>query len=254
MPRGLLAASKRKTGSKGKKGGTASIAKGTRATAKRDRATDPSNESTSKTEPDVKSRPSVEKRTGTTKKKTAQTKQNMTQRRKTHTENEPVSKEEEVRFEDTIPEDAITIDRRSGKDRRKESSDASESAGSEKPKLERRAKVTRRRQIDPTTCERDYTDDEIEFMNAIDEYKRTSGRMFPTCSEVLEVLRNLGYLKVKLPAEDAVDSSEEAPATPKTADQKEGDQEEDGAVPPPALSWDQHETVVTTNAPAEFAQ
>jgi len=63
------------------------------------------------------------------------------------------------------------------------------------PPLERRAKVNRRRQIDPTTCERDYTDDEVEFMNAIDDYKRTSGRMFPTCSEVLEVVRSLGYAK-----------------------------------------------------------
>ena len=58
---------------------------------------------------------------------------------------------------------------------------------------ERRKKVSRRRQIDPTTCERDYTPDEIEFMSAMDGYKRRSGRMFPTCSEVLEVLKSLGY-------------------------------------------------------------
>ncbi len=60
---------------------------------------------------------------------------------------------------------------------------------------ERREKVNRRRQIDPTTCERDYTDAEVEFMHALDQYKRTSGRMFPTCSEVLEVLIALGYEK-----------------------------------------------------------
>jgi hypothetical protein len=58
---------------------------------------------------------------------------------------------------------------------------------------ERRVKVERRRQIDPTTCERDYSDDEIEFMKAMDDYKRRSGRMFPTWSEVLEVVRDLGY-------------------------------------------------------------
>ena len=62
--------------------------------------------------------------------------------------------------------------------------------------LERRQKVNRRRQIDPTTCERDYTDQEVEFMNALDEYKRKSGRMFPTCSEVLEVIASLGYVKL----------------------------------------------------------
>jgi hypothetical protein len=57
----------------------------------------------------------------------------------------------------------------------------------------RRPKVQRRRQIDPTTCERDYKDDEIEFMTAMDRYKRENGRPFPTCGEVLEVLRSLGY-------------------------------------------------------------
>jgi hypothetical protein len=59
----------------------------------------------------------------------------------------------------------------------------------------RREKVARRRQIDPTTCERDYTNEEIEFMHALDRYKRASGRMFPTCSELLEVIRSLGYEK-----------------------------------------------------------
>jgi len=60
----------------------------------------------------------------------------------------------------------------------------------------RKVKVQRRRQIDPTTCERDYSDDEIAFMQAMDEYKRKNGRMFPTCSEILEVVRSIGYSKV----------------------------------------------------------
>ena len=33
-------------------------------------------------------------------------------------------------------------------------------------------------------------------MNALDDYKRASGRMFPTCSEVLEVVRSLGYVRL----------------------------------------------------------
>ena len=53
--------------------------------------------------------------------------------------------------------------------------------------------VERRRQIDPTTCERDYTADEVEFMNAMNHYRRKTGRNFPTWSEVLEVVRSLGY-------------------------------------------------------------
>lgn len=66
-------------------------------------------------------------------------------------------------------------------------------------RLSERRKVERRRMIDPTTCERDYTDDEIEFMRAMDDYKRRSGRQFPTWSEVLEVIRDLGYRKVAEP-------------------------------------------------------
>ncbi len=54
----------------------------------------------------------------------------------------------------------------------------------------------RRRFVDPTTSEREYTKAETEFMLAMNEYKRQSGRMFPTWSEVLEVLRDLGYEKI----------------------------------------------------------
>ncbi|MBQ3388691.1 MAG: hypothetical protein IJG60_05710 [Thermoguttaceae bacterium] len=54
----------------------------------------------------------------------------------------------------------------------------------------------RRRQVDPTTCERDYSEDEVEFMRALDLYKKMNGRLFPTCSETLEVLRRLGYVKM----------------------------------------------------------
>jgi hypothetical protein len=86
----------------------------------------------------------------------------------------------------------VAADRRNGDDRRKEQ----KPVVVERRKLERRAKVCRRRQIDPTTCERDYTSEELDFMSALDEYKRTSGRMFPTCSEILEVIRGLGYQKV----------------------------------------------------------
>lgn len=57
----------------------------------------------------------------------------------------------------------------------------------------------RRRQIDPTTCERDYSNEEIEFMRAMDQYKRDNRRPFPTWSEVLEVLSALGYRKVAEP-------------------------------------------------------
>src|SRR5436853_1024595 len=57
----------------------------------------------------------------------------------------------------------------------------------------------RRRQVDPTTCERDYTEEEILFMKSMDQYKRDNRRPFPTWSEVLEVLRALGYRRVAEP-------------------------------------------------------
>jgi hypothetical protein len=101
------------------------------------------------------------------------------------------------------PDANATVDRRARHDRRIGTDRRVESVpvAVERRSLERRAKVSRRRQIDPTTCERDYSPDEIEFMGALDEYKRTSGRMFPTCSEVLEVIKSLGY--VKCPITDA---------------------------------------------------
>ena len=90
----------------------------------------------------------------------------------------------------------VTIDRRESHDRRAgDRRSHSLPVAVERRGLERRVKVNRRRQIDPTTCERDYTPDEIEFMGAMDEYKRHNGRMFPTCSEILEVIKVLGYEK-----------------------------------------------------------
>jgi hypothetical protein len=72
----------------------------------------------------------------------------------------------------------VAVERRSGQDRRQ-------------------VQGERRRQVDPTTCEREYTDDEIAFMRAMDQYKRDNRRPFPTWSEVLEVLHSLGYRKVE---------------------------------------------------------
>lgn len=86
----------------------------------------------------------------------------------------------------------MDLERRTGEERRQESVAVSE----ERRQGERR-KTHRRRQIDPTTCERDYSDAEIEFMQALDAYKRSNGRMFPTCSEILEVIRDLGYVQME---------------------------------------------------------
>jgi hypothetical protein len=97
-------------------------------------------------------------------------------------------------------DETIIIEQRKQSERRSAERRAGAAAVAvERRSGQRREKVNRRRQIDPTTCEREYTDVEIEFMHALDRYKRSSGRMFPTCSEILEVIRDLGYVKVDQP-------------------------------------------------------
>jgi hypothetical protein len=43
------------------------------------------------------------------------------------------------------------------------------------------------------------SDEQLEFLMAIDEYKRQNTRPFPTWTEVLEVIKALGYRKVAEP-------------------------------------------------------
>lgn len=87
---------------------------------------------------------------------------------------------------------------------------------------EKRKKSERRRLIDPTTCERDYTDHETDFMKAMDRYKRDNRRPFPTWSEVLEVLHSMGYRKVAeatdLPGAKRTSTGELIPASAKAAE------------------------------------
>jgi hypothetical protein len=63
----------------------------------------------------------------------------------------------------------------------------------------RRAGKPARPTVDPATDAKPrdpaYSTAELEFMQAMQEYKQSSGRMFPTWSEVLEVLKALGYAK-----------------------------------------------------------
>lgn len=45
----------------------------------------------------------------------------------------------------------------------------------------------------------EFTPDQIEFMRAMDDYKRIQRRPFPAWSEVLDVLVRLGYAKCEEP-------------------------------------------------------
>lgn len=43
----------------------------------------------------------------------------------------------------------------------------------------------------------DHTEEELEFMKAMDRYKRENRRPFPLWSEVLDVIKKLGYRKAQ---------------------------------------------------------
>ncbi len=100
---------------------------------------------------------------------------------------------DQSQLSDVLITDRRAGDRRATSDRRKRNIPVAVERRSGK---DRRQQGERRRQIDPTTCERDYSDEEIDFMKAMDQYKRDNRRPFPTWSEVLEVLYALGYRKV----------------------------------------------------------
>jgi len=66
--------------------------------------------------------------------------------------------------------------------------------------LERRRGPGRRRSDERKSAEEgEMSDEQFEFLMAIDEYKRKNTRPFPTWTEVLEVIKALGYRKVAEP-------------------------------------------------------
>lgn len=95
------------------------------------------------------------------------------------------------------------VDRRAGLERRKKS--AAEAAyggperraGDRRTGLERRRGPGLRRSDDRRSAEEgEMTAEQFEFVMAIETYKKVNKRMFPTWTEVLEVIEQLGYRKV----------------------------------------------------------
>jgi hypothetical protein len=99
------------------------------------------------------------------------------------------------------------VDRRVGLDRRQV---AAEEAGYEGPDrrtaedrrndtgLERRRGPGRRRSDDRRSAEEgEMSAEQFEFVMAIETYKKVNKRMYPTWTEVLEVITQLGYRKVE---------------------------------------------------------
>jgi hypothetical protein len=86
------------------------------------------------------------------------------------------------------------MDRRAGRDRRV----ADRRQRDEKVPFERRSGKDRRdaeRRAPRSINQYDLGPDELEFINAVNRHKERSGKPFPTWSEVLRILKDLGYEK-----------------------------------------------------------
>ena len=86
------------------------------------------------------------------------------------------------------------------KSRRTGKSDRRETVLDRRIGLERRRGPGRRRSDDRKAAEEgEMTDEQFDFVMAVDRYKRVNSRPFPTWTEVLDVLHALGYRKTAEP-------------------------------------------------------
>jgi len=97
------------------------------------------------------------------------------------------------------PNPLSVVDRRTGSDRR--------DAAAEGTNLERRRGPGRRRTDFLRAAEEgEMTTEQMLFIQAIDTFKRVNGKTFPTWTDVLEVVRKLGYRKT-MPSELNLDTT-----------------------------------------------
>lgn len=99
------------------------------------------------------------------------------------------------------------VDRRTGLQRRQIAVEDSDYTGPERRSgderrdptgLERRRGPGRRRSDDRKAAEEgEMTNEQFEFVMAIETYKKVNKRMYPTWTEILEIVRQLGYRKVE---------------------------------------------------------
>ena len=65
----------------------------------------------------------------------------------------------------------------------------------------RRGPGRRRTEARRSAEEGEMTDEQFDFINAVNEYKRLNKKPFPTWTEVLDVIKVLGYRKVAEPGD-----------------------------------------------------
>lgn len=104
-----------------------------------------------------------------------------------------------------FPDDTLFLDRRTLPERRDRPKAVAKPPAAPP---ERRARKERRRRVDPTTFEKQYTEDEIQFMNAVQEFKNRSGKSFPSHGDILRVAAGLGYRKESAFDDDGVEWAE----------------------------------------------
>ncbi len=87
-------------------------------------------------------------------------------------------------------------------ERRRDEPDRRRSAVNRRSGMDRRRGPGRRRgEVRKAAEEGEITGELLEFIMALDEYKRINDRPFPSWSEVFEIIQYLGYRKVAPPAE-----------------------------------------------------
>ena len=90
----------------------------------------------------------------------------------------------------------VAADRRAGPERRT-GTDRRRSVVDRRLGLDRRRGPGRRRSVQRRAAEEgEMTDEQFEFLMAVEKYKRVNNRPFPTWTEVLDVIHALGYRRV----------------------------------------------------------
>ena len=131
----------------------------------------------------------------------------------------PLGCEVDVMSGETAKERRLSeVDRRTGLDRRQTSEEASYIGPQRRKKprrettgLERRRGAGIRRSDERRAAEEgEMNSEQFEFVMAVEAYKKVNKKLYPTWTEILEVMKQLGYRKVQ-PREVQLENVPEAP-------------------------------------------
>jgi len=129
--------------------------------------------------------------------------------------------------DESFPPDGV-LDRRSGVDRR-EMNDPDSGSGLER----RRGPGRRLSDFAKAAEEGEHTKEQFLFVSAIDAFKRANNKTFPSWTDVLEVVRLLGYRKtaameIELPGAEDWTEPADAPSNVRTITSETGDDRRSG--------------------------